>query len=200
MQQLVLSTSNEHKLVEMRALLGDIPFELTTPRMLGIELEVEEPFLTYRENALQKARAYAKATGKLALADDSGLEIDAMDGAPGVHSARFGSPDMPYDERFKLIFARLDGIANEQRSARFRCVMALVDPTDAYPETTVEGIVEGQIAYTSRGEHGFGYDPIFWLPERQQTMAELSPIEKDAISHRGRAARQIATILQARKK
>lgn len=197
-RQLLLATSNQHKLREMRALLGDIPFTLVSPRDLGLELEVDEPFDTYRENALQKSRAYAEASGLIALADDSGLEIDAMNGEPGVFSARFGAPNMPYPERFALIEQRLVGVSQSERTARFRCVMTLVDPA-LPPERTIAvmGSIEGVIVPQAQGINGFGYDPIFFLPERDLTMAELPATEKDAISHRGQAARAMADILRS---
>jgi XTP/dITP diphosphohydrolase len=195
---LLLATGNQHKLIEMRALLGDIPFELVTTADLGLTLEVDEPFHTYRENAARKAHAYAEASGQLALADDSGLEIDAMGGEPGVFSARFGGVDTPYPERFNLIEARLAGLPLTQRTARYRCVMVLAAPLAADELAVTEGVVAGQITPEPRGANGFGYDPIFWLPERQMTMAELAPAEKDAISHRGHAARFMAEILRTR--
>lgn len=193
---LLLATSNPHKLIEMRALLGDIPFDLVAPRDLGLSLEVEEPFATYQENATQKARAYAAASGQLALADDSGIEIDAIPDALGVFSARFGAVDMPYPERFALIEAQLAGLPMAQRAARYRCVMVLAAPPPDDRTASAEGTVEGQITPNPQGSNGFGYDPIFWLPDRNCTMAQLSATEKDAISHRGRAARQMAAILR----
>jgi XTP/dITP diphosphohydrolase len=142
---------------------------------------------------LLKARAYAKISGLLTLADDSGLEIDALGGEPGVYSARWPTVDTPYPERFKLIFERLAPLPPAQRTARFRCVIALAQP-DGWEEI-VEGVVEGIIADTPRGEHGFGYDPIFLVPALGLTTAELSPEEKHRISHRGRAARAARDVL-----
>ncbi len=196
-QPLLLATGNRHKLIEMRALLGDIPFELVSPHDIGLNLTVEEPFHTYLENATQKARAYAAASGLLSLADDSGLEIDAMNGEPGVFSKQFGGEDMPYPERFALIEKRLAGVPQEQRTARYRCILVLAAPPPDDRLTHVEGVVEGLITAQPRGENGFGYDPIFLLPERGVTMAELTPAEKDAVSHRGRAARKMAEVLRA---
>jgi XTP/dITP diphosphohydrolase len=196
-RRLLLATSNQHKIQEMRALLGDIPFAIVSPRDLGLELDVPEPFDTYLANATQKARAYAAASGMLALADDSGLEIDVLGGEPGVFSARFGGEQMSYPERFALIERRLAGVLPERRTARFRCVLVLAAPPPDDRLAHVEGVVEGQIAPVPRGAQGFGYDPIFWLPERGMTMAELTPAEKDAISHRGRAARAMAEVLRA---
>ena len=196
-RRLLLATNNPHKVTEMRALLGDIPFTLVTPHDLGLTVEVEEPYATYLENATQKARTFAEVSGELALADDSGLEIDAMGGEPGVYSARFGAPTMPYPQRFALIEGRLAGVPVAQRTARFRCVLVLATPPPDARHTHTEGVVEGQIALAAQGAAGFGYDPIFWLPERGMTMAELIPAEKDAISHRGRAARAMAEVLRA---
>jgi XTP/dITP diphosphohydrolase len=193
---LLLATGNPHKVGEMRALLGVIPYELVSPADLGLKLEIDEPFMTYRENAGRKARAYAEASGLPALADDSGIEIDALDGTPGVLSARFGSPEMPYPERFDLIAARIASDPQHRRGARYRCVLALASPDPLQPVIFTEGTVAGEIIMPPRGTHGFGYDPIFWLPDRQQTMAELLPAEKDAISHRGQAARALAEILR----
>ncbi len=195
-RRLLLATNNAHKVFEMRALLGDIPFDLVTPHDLGLSLEVEEPFATYLENATQKARTFAEVSGELALADDSGLEIDAMDGAPGVFSARFGAPDMPYPQRFALIEERLAGVPPARRTARFRCVLVLAAPPPDARHTHTEGVVAGQIAPVAQGAAGFGYDPIFWLPDQGVTMADLSPAAKDAISHRGQAARAMAEILR----
>ncbi|MBA3824755.1 MAG: RdgB/HAM1 family non-canonical purine NTP pyrophosphatase [Ktedonobacterales bacterium] len=195
-RRLLLATNNPHKVTEMRALLGDIPFDLVTPQDLGLTLEVAEPHATYLENATEKARSFADVSGELALADDSGLEIDALGGEPGVRSARFGAPDMPYPDRFALIEGRLAGLPPAQRTARFRCVLVLAAPPPDARHLHTEGVVEGQIAPAAHGTAGFGYDPIFWLPERGMTMAELTPAEKDAISHRGRAARAMATILR----
>ena len=194
---LVLATGNPHKLIEMRALLGVIPFDIVSPRDIGLALEVDEPFDTYLQNAQQKAQAYAAASGQLALADDSGIEIDAMGGAPGVFSARFGAVAMPYPERFALIEARLAGLPMAQRTARYRCVMVLAAPPPDDRTAHTAGTVEGQITPTPHGRHGFGYDPIFWLPERHLTMAELPADQKDAISHRGHAARAMADILRS---
>jgi XTP/dITP diphosphohydrolase len=183
---LLLATTNPGKLREYREIFAELPFHLTTLDEQGIDLEVEETGATFAENALLKARAYTQASGLLTLADDSGLEIDALGGAPGVHSARWPTADTSYPERFKLIFARLANVPPAQRTARFRCVIALARP-DGWQET-VEGVVEGIIADAPRGENGFGYDPIFFVPALGSTTAELSPEEKHRISHRGRAA------------
>lgn len=193
MPTLLLATTNPGKLREYREIFAELPFHLTTLDEQGIDLEVEETGATFAENALLKARAYTRASGLLTLADDSGLEIDALGGEPGVRSARWPTADTPYPERFKLIFARLASVPPAQRTARFRCVIALARP-DGWQEV-LEGVVEGMIADAPRGENGFGYDPIFFVPALGSTTAELSPEEKHRISHRGRAARAARDVL-----
>jgi len=190
---LLVATTNPGKLREYREIFVELPFGLTTLTEQGIDLDVEETGATFAENALLKARAAAEASGLLTLADDSGLEIDALGGEPGVRSARWPTPDTSYPERFKLIFARLAGLPPEQRAARFRCAIALARP-DGWHEI-VEGVVEGIIADAPRGDKGFGYDPIFYVPALGSTTAELSPEEKHRISHRGRAARAARDVL-----
>ena len=155
-------------------------------------MDVEETGQTFAENARIKALAYAQATGMLSLADDSGLEIDALGGAPGILSARFAGRDTPYQERFRLILEQLKGLTGAQRAARFRCAIALAEPSGYC--RVVEGVIEGVIADRPRGAHGFGYDPIFLVPELGKTTAELTSEQKNRISHRGRAA-QLARVL-----
>lgn len=193
MPDLLLATTNPGKLQEFREIFAGLPFQLTTLAEQQIDLEVEETGATFAENALLKAQAYTRASGLLTLADDSGLEIDALGGEPGVRSARWPSAETPYSERFRLIFQRLAGLASEQRTARFRCVIALAQPKGWYE--TVEGVCEGVIAPEARGTHGFGYDPIFLIPALGRTTAELPPEEKHRISHRGRAARAAREVL-----
>jgi XTP/dITP diphosphohydrolase len=192
MRDLLVATTNLHKLEEYRAIFSDLPYRLLSLRDLRLDMDVEETGSTFEENAVLKAHAYAQASGLLTLADDSGLEIDAMGGAPGIFSARFAGKDTPYEERFRLILERLNGLPVEQRSARFRCAITLAEPS-GYTRT-VEGIIEGVIADAPRGEGGFGYDPIFLVPEIGMTTAELSADDKNRISHRGRAA-QLARVL-----
>jgi XTP/dITP diphosphohydrolase len=186
MRKLLLATTNHHKLAEFQAILRDVPFQLCSLNDLQVNMDVEETGQTFAENATIKALAYARATGLLSLADDSGLEIDAMGGAPGVVSARFAGRETPYHERFRLILEQLQGLSGSQRSARFRCAIALAEPTGYY--RVVEGVVEGQIADHPRGTGGFGYDPIFLVPELGKTFAESAPEVKNRLSHRGRAA------------
>jgi len=193
MRDLLLATTNHHKLEEYRAIFSGIPFRLLSLRDLQLNLDVEETGTTFVENAELKARTYAQASGMLSLADDSGLEIDAIAGAPGVYSARFGGSQASYEDRFRMILAQLQGLTGEQRSARFRCAIALAEPSGYYQ--AVEGTLEGRIADEPRGDHGFGYDPIFLVPELGKTTAELTSEQKNRISHRGRAAHLAAALL-----
>lgn len=192
MRDLLVATTNLHKLEEYRAIFADLPYRLLSLRDIRLDMDVEETGNTFAENAELKARSYAQASGLLTLADDSGLEIDALGGAPGVFSARFAGKDTSYEERFRLILERLKGLPTEQRSARFRCVIAIAEPSGS--TRLVEGVIEGEIADAPRGERGFGYDPIFLIPEIGMTTAELTAEDKNRISHRGRAA-QLARIL-----
>ncbi len=194
MRVLLLATTNQHKLEEYRAILSDVPFRLLSITDVQLGLDVKETGTTFAENAELKALAYAQAADLLSLADDSGLEIDALDGAPGVYSARFAGSDASYKERFRLILERLKGLPVEQRTARFRCAITLAEPSGYY--RTVEGVLEGVIADAPRGENGFGYDPIFLVPELGKTIAELMPDQKNRISHRGRAAQLARALLK----
>ena len=183
--RLLLATTNPHKIEELRELLRDAPCELVSPTDLHLHLDVPETGTSFTENAEIKARAWAQAAGMLALADDSGLEIDALHGEPGIYSARWGGPDMSYPERFRVLLARLDGVPPEGRSARYRCVVAIADPHGV--RVLSEGVLHGRIADAPRGTGGFGYDPIFDVPELGRTVAELPADEKNRISHRARA-------------
>jgi len=182
---LVLATLNPAKGRELVALLGSVPFEI---RMLadipGARLP-DETGTTYADNALVKARTAAEMTGALALGDDSGLEVDALDGAPGLYTARFGGPGLDDRGRWELLLKRLDGTPPARRTARFRCVIALAGP--GRPERVVEGVAEGVIAESPRGSGGFGYDPVFFYPPMGRTFGELSDEEKARVSHRGLA-------------
>jgi XTP/dITP diphosphohydrolase len=185
---ILFGTSNPHKLAELRAILGDLPFTLLGLDDIASAPEVEETGATFAENAILKATAYARASGLLTLADDSGLEIDALGGEPGVYSARWAGIDTPYSERFRIILERLAQTPPEQRTARFRCVIAIARPEGLL--TTAEGVLEGMIATEPRGAGGFGYDPILYLPAYGKTVAELPAEVKNQISHRARAAAQ----------
>jgi XTP/dITP diphosphohydrolase len=194
MRTLLVATANRHKLQEYQAIFSDLPYKLLSLYDIQLDMDVEETGTTFQENAELKALAYAHASGMLSLADDSGLEIDKLGGAPGVYSARFISPQTSYEERFRVILERLKGVPMEQRTARFRCVITLAEPSGYH--RSVEGIIEGVIAEAPRGNNGFGYDPIFLVPELGKTTAELAPEEKNRISHRGRAARLARTLLE----
>ena len=187
MPRLLIATNNPGKLAELQRLLTGCGWELVSPATLGLALPDDEPGQTYEENAKIKALNGARASGLVTLADDSGLEIDALDGAPGARSARFLGEGAGFEERFAEILGRMSGLPSERRWARFRCVIAVAEPgSDAV--RLFDGDVQGLIALEPRGELGFGYDPIFYLPQRARTIAELPPHVKDVISHRGRAA------------
>jgi XTP/dITP diphosphohydrolase len=185
MNTILLATNNHGKLIEIQAILSDADLHLVTPREIGLQLEVEEDGLTYAENAAKKALAFAAVSGLPVLADDSGLEVDALNGAPGLHSARFSPrPGATDADRRHLLVSRLAG-APRPWTARFRCVIAIAAPGRA--PLFSEGVCPGEIIPQERGQGGFGYDPIFYLPELSRTMAELESSEKNRISHRGRA-------------
>ncbi len=182
---LLLATNSAGKVAELREIFAGLPVTLVTPAELGIDLDPEETGATLDENARLKATAFARESGCASLADDSGLEVDALDGEPGVRSKRYAGPDADDAERIQLLLRTMEGVAEADRGARFRCVMALATPERLVG--TVEGRCDGRIAFAPRGQGGFGYDPVFFLPERGLTMAEIPPAEKNAISHRGRA-------------
>ncbi len=197
-RKLVIATRNRGKLREFRRLFDDLPYEVLSLGDVGIEAEVEETGSTFEENAILKARAYAAMSGELTLADDSGLEVDALDGDPGVKSARYsGQGDGPNN---RLLLRNLRDVEGESRTARYRVVLALADPDAAggpsATPVTVEGVCEGVIANEAAGDNGFGYDPLFLVPSYGRTMAQLSADEKDSTSHRGVAARAIASVLR----
>lgn len=192
--KLVLATLNPAKAREIGVLLGEVPFEVVSLAAFPGALLPPEGECSYRDNALAKARAAARLSGAMALADDSGLEVDALGGRPGIASARYGGPGAGDSERCALLLQALRGVPAERRTARFCCVIALADPTG--PERVVEGVVEGRIAPEPRGEGGFGYDPIFVYPPLGQTFAELSPEVKNRVSHRAKALAQIREILR----
>ncbi|MGB9775496.1 MAG: RdgB/HAM1 family non-canonical purine NTP pyrophosphatase [Anaerolineae bacterium] len=191
-QELLIVTHNPGKKREYQALLASLPALIRFPSDLGYRIDVREDGTTYAENAARKARAGAEVSGLLSLADDSGLEVDALGGAPGVRSARY-TPGSDAD-RVAALLARLEGVPWERRTARFRCVIAIAIPEgDLY---TTEGTCEGIIATAPAGTGGFGYDPVFYLPELGCTMAQLPPEVKNRISHRARAVEAARPILQ----
>jgi len=190
---LIFATNNAHKVQEVRALLDGTGVALQTLAEAGLDLDPPETGSTFEANALQKARFVADHTGRPCIADDSGIEVDPLGGAPGVHSKRF-SPEGTDEANNALLLARLDGVTD--RTARFRCVLAL---TGLGEDVTLEGRCEGRIARSARGQGGFGYDPLF-LPDAfpGRSMAELSMTEKNAISHRGLAFAQLPALLASR--
>ena len=194
MPRLLLATGNAGKVREIRAILGAAGWEIVTPAEAGVVVPpVVEGARSYADNAIAKATAAARAAGLPALADDSGIEVDALDGAPGVTSARFGGPSRVSDgDRYALVLRRLEGVPAHRRTARFRAVVALVLPGGR--TFTREGLVEGRIASAPRGADGFGYDPIFLLPDGR-TMAEVGE-EKLRISHRARALASLRPVLE----
>ena len=194
MPRLLLATNNPGKAAEFRQLLAGCGWELVTPAELGLTIEVEETGQTYAENATLKAVEYVRAGGLVTLADDSGLEVDALDGRPGVLSARYAGADRTDQERVQALLEELAGVPDDERTARFRCVIAITDATGRVE--LVDGAIEGRIGHEPRGENGFGYDPIFLLPDRGMTTAELPPDEKNAISHRAVAAQKARTVLE----
>lgn len=186
MTKMLLATNNPGKVTEYRELLGGVSVEITFPANAGVELEVEETGETFEENARIKALAYAQASGLLALADDSGLEVDALGGAPGVRSARYGGPGTSDADRYMILLEEMANVLEEDRTARFRCVVAVASPGGDV--VTADGVCEGKIGFAPRGVHGFGYDPVFVVEGYGgKTLAELAPDVKNRISHRARA-------------
>lgn len=193
MKKILVASNNAGKLKEFLPILSHLPVEVLTPRTTGLTLDVEETGATYSANARLKAEAFARASGLLTLADDSGLEVDALNGAPGVYSARYaGEGATDADRRKKLVEAVR--LFPSPRTARFRCVIAIaLTPENIH---TFEGVCEGEVVLEERGVGGFGYDPIFFIPERGATMAELPEAVKNQISHRARAAQAAFPFLQ----
>jgi XTP/dITP diphosphohydrolase len=194
-RRVLIATRNPGKLREYEELLAGLPIELTYLEEEGITEDVEEKGSSFAENAVQKARRYAFVSGLTALADDSGLEVDALGGEPGVHSARYAGPGATDEDRYRLLLAKMMDVPREERGARFRCVIALAEPEGR--TFTAEGTCEGSITFRPQGDLGFGYDPVFFLPEYDSTMGQLPPEEKNRISHRARAAQGIRPILEA---
>lgn len=192
--RIIFATGNEHKMEEIRMILADCGLEILSMKQAGITADIEENGKTFEENALIKARGIAALCDDIVIADDSGLEIDALNKEPGVYSARYMGEDTSYHLKNANLIGRLSGVPEEQRTARFVCAAAAVLPDGTVLQT--RGTVEGRIGYEECGENGFGYDPIFVLPEYGKTTAELSPVEKNVLSHRGKALRQMREKLQ----
>ena len=193
--KLLVGTGNPGKVREFRELLEGLPVELVTPADIDLDIEVEETGDTLEENALIKAQAYANAGGLLTLADDSGLFVDALGGAPGVISARYGAPEARTDEdRVNLLLRNLSDVPEVERNAAFRCVIVIAEP-GVDTVRMAKGELRGIIGQAPRGTNGFGYDPVFVVPEYGKTVAELDSDTKNALSHRGRAARAAREII-----
>ena len=193
-QKLLVATHNPGKIREYQALLTDLALTVVALDEVGITQDVEETGTTFAENAILKARAYAAMSGLWAWSDDSGLAVDALDGRPGVYSARYGGPGLSDQERHAKLLEELRTHARQQWTARFHCVVALaLDEQTVY---TVADTLEGVITDAPRGEYGFGYDPIFFLPDQGMTLAEVLPAIKNEISHRGKAARAAKALLR----
>lgn len=192
MRRLLVATNNPGKLKEYREIFEELPLTITSPQEEGISILVEECGRSYAENAILKARAYARASGLLTLADDSGLEVEALGGTPGIFSSRYGGKATDED-RYRLLLEKMKDIPQEKRQARFVCFAALATPQGEVE--IAEGSCQGIIAFAPRGKHGFGYDPVFYLPEQGCTLAELEPEVKNRISHRARAAMKIKEVL-----
>lgn len=194
-KRIVFATGNENKMREIRMILQDLDMEVCSMKETGVDIDIVEDGTTFEENAMIKAKAIAKLLpGDIILADDSGLEIDYLNKAPGIYSARFAGTDTSYDIKNQMLLDKLDGVPDEKRTARFVCAVAAVFP-DGTTET-VRGTIEGVIGHEIAGENGFGYDPIFYLPEYGCTTAELAPEKKNELSHRGRAIRAIRMVIE----
>ncbi|MAZ58983.1 MAG: non-canonical purine NTP pyrophosphatase, RdgB/HAM1 family [Chloroflexi bacterium] len=210
-ETLVIATGNKGKLREYQQLLSELPLNIVSLEDVGISLEVEETGNTFSDNAWLKALTYSNLTGMLTLSDDSGLEVDALHAQPGVHSARYGGEYLTSDEeRVSLLLKNLESVRWTERTARFKCVIAIagsknhqINPTE-YPNqesksgriASVVGSISGMIQYEPRGEDGFGYDPVFFLPSIKQTMAEMTLEYKNLISHRSDATRKVIQVLR----
>ena len=189
MTEIIFATGNKDKMREIREIMADCDVHIVSMKEAGIRVDIVEDGTTFEENAKIKARAVAAHTDAIVLADDSGLEIDALNKEPGVYSARYMGEDTSYHIKNASLIERLNGVPDEKRTARFVCAVAAAFPDGSVK--TVRGTMEGRIGYEEKGENGFGYDPIFYLPEYGCTSAELSGKEKNKISHRGKALRAI---------
>lgn len=189
--KVILASQNQHKLVELSAILSQLGFEIALESEYGLHVDVDETGTTFEENSLLKAEAVMKASGLPVLADDSGLMVDALDGAPGVYSARYGHKNSDA-ERIEYLLSNLKDVPAEQRTAKFVCVITCLWPDGR--KIAARGECPGQILLAPQGQGGFGYDPVFYLPELQKTYAELRPEEKNAISHRARALQEFCRI------
>ncbi|MDP6421708.1 MAG: XTP/dITP diphosphatase [SAR202 cluster bacterium] len=192
-RRLLIATRNAGKLRELAELLVSAPFELVSLDDVGVDEEVDETGETFEQNAALKAETYCRLSGLPTLADDSGLEVDALGGEPGVRSARYAGDDASDGDRIAFLIGKLDNIPEDKWSARFRCVVAVAWPDQ--PTELYSGACEGRIVRRGRGDNGFGYDPVFYIPELGKTLAELTPVQKNRISHRSGAAKKASAAL-----
>lgn len=193
MKRIIFATANEGKMDEIRAILSDLEVELLSLKDAGLNPDIEENGSTFEENAIIKAKIVSELTGEMVLADDSGIEVDYLNKAPGVYSARFLGETTPYSVKNQYIIDQLGGVEGDARSARFVCVIACAFPDGE--AVTRRGTIEGLIAHEICGTHGFGYDPIFYVPEYKCTTAEMAPQQKNEISHRGKALRAMREVI-----
>ena len=193
-EKIIFATGNEGKMREVRMILGDLGIQVISMKEAGVTAEADENGTTFEENAIIKAKEIMEKTGEIVLADDSGLEVDALGGEPGIYSARYMGHDTSYHIKNNSLIERLEGKTGEERSARFVCAIAACFPDGRV--LTTRGTMEGQIGYEEKGENGFGYDPVFYLPEYQCYSAELPLEEKNKLSHRGKALRLMKEALQ----
>ena len=189
MGKIIFATTNENKMKEIRMILADLPYEIVSLKEEGIKVDIEENGTTFEENAVIKAKAICEMTGMITLADDSGLEVDYINKEPGVYSARYMGEETSYHIKNQSLIDRLKEAEGEQRSARFVCVIAAAFPDGRI--VTTRGTIEGRIGYEERGNNGFGYDPILYVPEYNMTTGEMTPELKNKISHRGKALEQM---------
>ncbi len=194
-KRIIFATGNEGKMREIRMILSDLGIPVVSMKEAGITAGIEENGTSFQENAVIKARAIMEKTGEIVLADDSGLEIDYLDGAPGIYSARFMGEDTSYDIKNQALLDKLEGVPEEKRTARFVCVIACALPDGRI--LTSWGTMEGVIGHRVQGGNGFGYDPIFFLPEYGKSSAEITPEQKNQLSHRGKALRAMKEQLRA---
>ncbi len=196
MKKIIFATTNKNKIREVNMMMEGFDVKLVPMSEMGIDVDIEETGTTFEENAIIKAKAICDLTGEIALADDSGLEVDYLDGAPGVYSSRFLGEDTPYEIKNDYIIEKLKDAKGDERSARFACAMAMVFP-DGEVETCY-GTIEGLIGYEQKGTNGFGYDPIVYVPEYEMTTGEMTPELKNSISHRGKALEQMKEVMKRR--
>lgn len=196
MKKIIFATTNENKVREVNMMMEDFDVELCTMKAAGVDVEIVEDGTTFEENAVIKAKMVMEITGEIAIADDSGLEVDYLDGAPGIYSARFLGEDTSYDIKNNYIIDKLKDAKGKDRSARFVCAIAVAFPNGEV--VTCKGTIEGLIAYEQKGKNGFGYDPIVYVPEYEMTTGEMAPELKNSISHRGKALEQMKEILKGR--